>query len=72
MPEENCPRWKIAKETVNFIQILLVDDPTIDRVEDLLAAGFEMVHMESNPNWNFSIFLCRKTISADFKKLPQD
>lgn len=68
-PVEKKPRWKLAKETWNYAQIELCDEPQIQWFDELLYAGFEVVHAQRNGDG--SLFICRKTINADFSKLLQ-
>jgi len=68
-PKERFQRWKLAKETFNYAQIELCDEPQIQWFDELLDAGFEVVHVQRNGDG--SLFICRKTSAADFKKLRQ-
>lgn len=72
VPVEKGARWKIEKETANFIQIALIDEgASIQILEELLNAGFEFLHSEYNLNFDRVRFICRKTMNADFSKLLQ-
>lgn len=68
-PVEKQLRWRLAKETFNYAQIELCDEPQIQWFDELLDAGFEVVHVQRNGDG--SLFICRKTINADFSKLRQ-
>ena len=69
-PIEKRPRWEIEKYTENFIQITVSDVSDIKLLEELLDAGFEVVHAQRNGDG--SLFICRKTSASDFSKLRQD
>ena len=68
-PVEKRPRWKLTKETFNYAQIELCDEPQIQWLDELLDAGFEVIHAQRNGDG--SLFICRKTSAADFTELRQ-
>lgn len=70
-PVEKRTRWEIEKDTANFIQITVSDNPDIKLLEELLDAGFESVHCEWTFRMDRARFICRKTNAADFSKLRQ-
>lgn len=65
----SMPRWYLREETDNFAYIELSDAPSIQHLEELLVAGFEVCWATANGAGSF--FACRKTMAADFKKLRQ-
>lgn len=70
-PVEKRARWEIEKETENFIQITVSDEPDIKLLEELLSSGFELVHCEYTYHSDRARFIFRKTLNADFSKLRQ-